>query len=214
MARYIQQLRRGWKWDADPETGNSRNDWAKYEDTKYILAENYSATTTYYADKNGTVAKPQPTNKDEVISGGYYIKNSSYIPPLEGELVLEYDNGIPRLKIGNGSDDFSQLPYMSVDSFISPTPTTITLYGGDAWEPVEGFERRYTQDITEQLAGKVTVNSKVDLQPTPEQLFSFQVKDVTFTTINEDGQVRVCVIGERPANNYEDIQVTITEVIG
>ena len=129
MARYIQQLRRGWKDDA---TG--RNDWATYE-----------------AQEN-------------------------HILPLEGELVLEYDNGIPRLKIGDGISEFSQLPYMSIDSFIAPTPTTITLYGGDAWQPVEGFESRYTQDITQQLVGKVTVNSKIDLQPTPEQLYSFQIK--------------------------------------
>lgn len=166
MARYIQQLRRGWK---DDTTG--RNDWAEYE------------------------------------------AKENHMKPLEGELVLEYDNGIPRLKIGDGVSEFSQLPYMSIDSFIAPTPTRITLYGGDAWQPVEGFDRRYTQDITEQLAGKVTANSKVDMQPTPEQLYSFQAKDVTFTTVNEGGYVRVCVIGERPTNDYEDIQVTITEVV-
>jgi hypothetical protein len=131
--------------------------------------------------------------------------------PLAGELVVEYDGGIPRLKIGDGIRPYSQLPYMSVDSFITPTPTTITLYK-DKWDVVDGFERRYTQDITEQLAGKITENSKVDLQPTPEQLYSFQVKDVTFTTVNEDGVVWVCAIGEKPLNDYEDIQVTITEV--
>lgn len=169
MARYIQQLRRGWKV-IDAEGNVTRDDWAAYE-----------------AQEN-------------------------HILPLEGELVLEYDNGIPRLKIGDGVSEFSQLPYMSIDSFIAPTPTTITLYGGDAWQSVEGFERRYTQDITAQLAGKVTVNSKVDMQPTPEQLYNFQTKDVTFTTVNEDGNIRVCAIGEKPANDYEGIQVTITEV--
>ena len=134
------------------------------------------------------------------------------IVPLMGELVLEYDNNIPRLKIGNGIDVYGNLPYMSIDSFIAPTPAKITLYGGDAWQAVEGYDRRYTQDITEQLVGKVTPNSKIDMQPTPEQLYSFQLKDVTFTTVNEGGNVRVCAIGERPMNDYEDIQVTITEV--
>jgi hypothetical protein len=133
--------------------------------------------------------------------------------PLDGELVVERDNGIPRLKIGDGKTPYNKLPYMSVDSFISPTPTIITLYGGDAWEPVEGFEGRYTQNITSQLTGKITKNSKVDLQPTPEQLYSFQVKDITFTTVNEDGNVRVCALGQKPLNDYEDIQVTITEVV-
>lgn len=142
----------------------------------------------------------------------YEKNNPKESKPLEGEIVVEYDGNIPRLKIGDGIRPYSQLPYMSVDSFIAPTPTTITLYGGDAWQSVEGFERRYTQDITSQLTGKITEYSKVDLQPTPEQLYSFQIKDVTFTTVNEDGNVRVCAIGEKPLNDYEDIQVTITEV--
>ena len=151
-----------------------------------------------------------------------YQLNDKYIRPMEGELVIEYEEiydntgalikKIPRLKIGDGVTDYDQLPYMSVDSFIAPKPTTITLYGGNAWIPVDGFKGRYTQDITDQLIGKITVNSKVDLQPTPEQLYSFQAKDVTFTTVNEDGNVRVCAIGEKPLNDYENIQVTITEV--
>ena len=170
MARYIQQLRRGWKWKSDPKTGIPRDDWADYE------------------------------------------AKENHMKPLEGELVLEYDNGVPRLKIGDGVREFSELPYMSIDSFIAPKPTTITLYGGDAWEPVSGYEGRYTQNITEQLAGKITANSKIDLQPTPEQLYIFQKKDITFTTVNENGIVRVCAIGVKLVQDY-DIQVTITEVI-
>lgn len=164
MAKYIMQLRRGWK-------DGTRDDWATYE------------------------------------------AKENHIKPLEGELVLEYDHGIPRLKIGDGEHEFSQLPYMSIDSFIVPTPSTITLYGGDAWVAVDGYDRRYTQDITEQLTGKITVNSKIDLQPTPEQLLAFQLKDVTFTTVNEDGNVRVCAIGQRPLQTYENLQITITEVV-
>lgn len=141
-----------------------------------------------------------------------YEQKEGHMKPLEGELVLEYDNGIPRLKIGDGVREFSDLPYMSIDSFIAPKSATITLYGGEAWEPVSGYEDRYIQYITEQLIGKITVNSKVDLQPTPEQLLAFQTKDVTFTTVNEDGEVRVCAIGVRPEQDYTDVQVTITEV--
>ena len=139
-----------------------------------------------------------------------YEATEGHIKPLEGELVLEYDNGIPRLKIGNGVDEFSALPYMSVDSFIMPKPVAITLYGGDAWEEVS--EDRYTQDITTQLNGKITKNSKIDLQPTPEQLCSFHEKDVAFTTVNSDGVVKVHAIGIKPEQDYENIQVTIMEV--
>ena len=138
--------------------------------------------------------------------------NPNYLAPLAGEFVLEYDNGIPRLKIGDGIHDFSDLEYMSVDSFVIPKPTTITLQGGDAWIQVEGYKNRYTQDITNQLAGKITPNSKVDIQLTPEQLVIFHKKDVTFTTVNEGGNVRVCAVGVRLENDYEDIHITITEV--
>ena len=219
MAKFICQLRRG-----------TLEQWLEYEASKYIQTNKYYTKTTYYLlNGNNEIveADPQPT-KSEAESGEYYIKNPQYLAPLEGELVLEYDDTydgagniikrVPRLKIGTGIDDYSALPYMSIDSFIAPTPTTITLYGGlktseseRGWGAVEGYERRYAQDITDQLAGLVTPNSKIDLQPTPEQLYSFQEKDVTFTTVNEGGAVRVCAIGEMPLNDYE-IQITITEV--
>ena len=57
-----------------------------------------------------------------------YEEKPNHKKPLPGELVLEYDNGVPRLKIGDGIHEFSELPYMSVDSFILPTQATITIY--------------------------------------------------------------------------------------
>lgn len=213
MSKYIFQLRRGWK---DDNLG--RNDWAQYEGTKYKSTVSYDPALTYYLDKNGTIAKPQPT-KSEVENGEYYIKNSDYIPPLAGELVLEYDNGVPRLKIGNGTDDFSQLPYMSVDSFILPTPATITLLGGaDNWQEEydeDGNLIGYTQTV-EVSNYRITPNSKVDIQPNPEQLAIFHEKDVAFTAITDtvDGITTVTVhaIGTMPQNTYENVQVTVTEV--
>lgn len=182
MAKYISQLRRGWKGiDKNGNTtyadGTPVDDWAKYEE-----------------DPNHT-------------------------KPLEGELVIEYDNGIPRLKIGNGIDKFSALPYMSIDSFILPKPATITLLGGsDNWYEEyddEGNFIGYTQvvNVTDYA---ITPNSKVDIQPSPEQLAIFHEKDVTFTAVTEtiDGVTTVTVhaVGQMPQNTYENIQVTITEV--
>lgn len=142
-----------------------------------------------------------------------YEAQEGHIKPLEGELVLEYDNGMPRLKIGDGIQEFSQLPYMSVDSFLLPTPASVTLYP-DAWQPVEEnneiIEHRYYQYVTVHNA-IITPNSKVDLQPSPEQLTIFYEKDITFTTINAGGNVRVCVVGQKPTQEYT-IQVTVTEV--
>lgn len=199
--KYIFQLRRG-----------TVEQWAAYEATKYVQSQKYDATIAYYIDKNGTIADPQPT-QFEVENGNYYVRNPQYLPPLDGEIVLVYDNGIPRLKIGKDNKDCSELPCMSLDSFIMPNSAKINLYGGDQyWSAVDGYENRYTQDITDQLTGKITVNSKIDLQPTPEQLLAFQEKDVTFTTVNDEGTVRVCAIGVMPQSDYKDIQVTITEV--
>jgi hypothetical protein len=143
-----------------------------------------------------------------------YEAKENHIKPLEGELVLEYDNGIPRLKIGDGINEFSALPYMSVDSFILPTPASITIYP-DKWEQTRDddgnlIENRYYQYVTVDNA-VITPNSKIDLQPKPEDLVIFHEKDITFTAVNSGGNVRVCVIGQMPTQEYT-MQVTVTEV--
>jgi hypothetical protein len=158
MARYIQQLRRGWKDD-------TRDDWATYE------------------------------------------AKEDHIKPLEGELVLEYDHGIPRLKIGDGVSEFSQLPYMSIDSFVMPTPASVTLYA-DKWE--KDTDNRYYQVVTVNNA-TITPNSKVDLQPSAEQLTIFHQKDLAFVAENEDGVVSIYCVGQVPQNDYT-IQTTVMEV--
>lgn len=214
MSKYIFQLRRGWKWDKNPNTGLPQDDWATYEETKYIQTKGYNPTFTYYLDKVGTIASPQPT-KSSVENGNYYIENPNYVAPLAGELVLEYDNGVPRLKIGNGVDDFSKLEYMSVDSFILPKPTSVTVYA-DKWiqatdDMGNPIANRYYQEVTV-VNATITPNSKVDLQIEPADLIVFREKDITFTTVNEDGKVRVCLVGQEPMNDYT-MQATVTEVI-
>lgn len=75
-------------------------------------------------------------------------------------------------------------------------------------EWVEDGNNQYSQVVS--IEG-VTEYSKIDLQPTPEQLAMFHEKDVTFVTENEDGVVTVYCIGQKPLNDYT-IQATITEV--
>ena len=82
--------------------------------------------------------------------------------------------------------------------------TEVTLLAS-AWE---GDTSPYSQVVT--IEG-VTANSKVDLQPSVEQLTIFHQKDIAFVTENEDGVVTVFAIGDKPANDYT-IQATITEV--
>ena len=163
--RYLSQLRRGWKWDSDPKTGEPRDDWAKYAEEK----------------------------PEESI-------------PRPGEMVLEYDNGIPRLKIGDGVTPFASLSYMSVDSFILSKHASVHL--STNW--IKDSDDRYYQVVTVQNA-IVTPSSKVDLQVSPEDLTIFHEKDLAFVAENEDGTVRVYCVGQVPLNEY-DLQCTVTEV--
>ena len=136
--------------------------------------------------------------------------------PQDGELVLEDDNGIPRLKIGDGAKSFGDLPYMSIDSFILPTQASVEL-DPNKWNPVldengKEIPNRYYQPVTVKNA-TTTPNSKIDLQPNPKQLATFAQKDITFTAVNVGGDVRVCIVGEKPKGTYViDATVTETEV--
>lgn len=148
--------------------------------------------------------KDDSTGRDDWAT---YETREDHMKPLEGELVLEYDNGVPRLKIGDGIREFSALPYMSVDSFILPTPASVHL--DTEW--IQDADNRYYQVVTVQNA-TITPNSKVDLQPDASQLSIFHEKDLAFVAENEDGVVRVYCVGQVPQNPY-DIQATVTEVV-
>ena len=167
---------------------------------------------TRYVDDNGaTLLNPDgtPVKDDWTI----YPTMPDYKEIEDGELVLEYEYNpttgkkTPRLKIGDGVNEFADLDYISVDSFILPTPAMIHLSAD--W--VKDADNRYYQVVTVQNA-IVTVNSKVDLLPDAAQLSIFHEKDLTFVAENEDGVVRVYCVGQVPQNEY-DIHVTITEVV-
>jgi hypothetical protein len=147
--------------------------------------------------------KDTSTGRDDWAA---YEDKPDHIKPLEGELVLEYDNGIPRLKIGDGIREFSALPYMSVDSFVLPKPAIVHL--STNW--IQDADNRYYQVVTVQNA-VVTPNSKIDLQISPEDLTIFHEKDLAFVAENEDGVVRVYCVGQVPQNEY-DLLCTVTEV--
>ena len=82
--------------------------------------------------------------------------------------------------------------------------STVTLLA-DGWE---GETSPYSQAVT--ISG-TTKNSKIDLNPTIEQLSIFHNKDIAFVVANNDGVTTVYCIGQKPTNNYT-IQATITEV--
>ena len=172
-----------------------------------------------YVDNNGATLKN--ANGTPVRDDWASYKNKvDYLRPQVGELVVEYEvypdgKKIPRLKIGDGINEFEGLEYISVDSFILPTRASITIYP-NKWEDATDEDgnvipNRYYQSVNVNNA-VITPNSKVDLQATPEDLLVFHEKDLAFTAINRNGDVRVCVIGQKPTNEYT-FKATVTEVI-
>jgi hypothetical protein len=97
----------------------------------------------------------------------------------------------------------------------APRTTTITLLS-DSWTQTVGEDGNTVANSWSQvvLQGNtdITEHSKVDLQPSAEQLTIFHEKDLTFVAENEDGVVTVFCVGKAPTNDYL-IQATITEVV-
>lgn len=73
----------------------------------------------------------------------------------------------------------------------------------------QGSASPYSQVVS--ITG-ITENSKVDINPSIEQLAIFHTKDIAFVAENEDGVVTVYCIGQKPTADYQ-MQITITEVL-
>lgn len=86
-------------------------------------------------------------------------------------------------------------------------PTTSVTLLANAWV----YDGDYYSQIVE-VPG-VTAHTKVDLQPTPEQLVEFHNKVLGFTTKNVNGVVTVSAVGDKPSDDHV-IQTTLTEVEG
>lgn len=82
---------------------------------------------------------------------------------------------------------------------------SVTLYASQ-WV---GTASPYSQVVD--VAG-ATSRSKIDLQPSTEQLAIFHEKDLAFVAENVGGQVTVYCVGQKPTNDYT-MQITVTEVV-
>lgn len=145
-------------------------------------------------------------------------KVADTIIPLEGELTVEIGpNKQHRLKIGDGQSTYRQLKYLSVDDFIITKTMekhiTVKL-SKDGWTTDEENPTRHWQRVHIEGA---TSASKLDLQPTLNQLCIFYEKDIAFTTttetIDDEVVIKVWAIGDKPETNDYFIQATITEVL-
>lgn len=132
------------------------------------------------------------------------LSNKYDLVPLEGELIVEFDeaNSLHRLKIGDGIHSYPELSYlMAGDEVLTqalPNIIEITL-NKDKW--VEDGENPvyYYQEVAIEDASK---NSRLDLQPDIDMLAEFQKLGLVFTTKNVDGVISVCSVGNKPVETY------------
>lgn len=110
--------------------------------------------------------------------------------------VRDYVSTEPTLE-----DRISALEKIQSPEFIN----SVTLYASN-WV---GEASPYSQVVHIECA---TQYSKIDLQPSTEQLAIFHEKDLAFVAENEDGVITVSCVGQKPTNDYT-IQITITEVV-
>ena len=125
--------------------------------------------------------------------------NGEYIEMTQAE-IDEFNSGIDSSNKPTIEDRLAALESTHVTKILS----NATLLA-DGWVGESG---QYAQVV--EIPG-VTPYSKVDLQPSIEQLEIFHDKDLAFVAENDDGIVTVYVLGDKPANDYI-MQVTITEV--
>ena len=91
------------------------------------------------------------------------------------------------------------------NTFLTRSNTTVTLYG-DLWV---GEEAPYSQSVVIKGVG---VNSTVDLRPTPEQAIEFGMENIVLQAINNDGDVVIYALDEKPTADYT-IEAHITDSI-
>ena len=85
---------------------------------------------------------------------------------------------------------------------------TITLLNAD-WEKSEDGTY-YLQSVT---IPSTTANSKVDLQPTPEQLVMLMEEEITMYIANDEGKLTAYAIGAIPSTDIT-IKALISEAMG
>ena len=120
----------------------------------------------------------------------------------EGEIGIDYADdkqSAARILIGT-KNGVNALPFSPVSKI-----RTISL-PADGWV---GDDSPFSQVVD--IEG-ITNNSKVDLQPTTEILSDLSDEEITLTTTNEAGVVRVYALGSKPTIDIT-IQISITEVI-
>ena len=144
----------------------------------------------------------QMTSKDKLYSivNEFVINN---IQMLKGRDGVDGKDG----KDGRDGEDGKSVTVAQImDSIVSKTnKISFVSLPANQWK---GTTSPYSQVVN--ISG-ATKNSKIDINPTVEQLNIFHEKDITFVVANDRGVITVYCIGQKPANDYT-LQVSITEV--
>jgi hypothetical protein len=156
--------------------------------------ETYKKVITPILSKQLTI---KPISAEGTVEGVTSISpTTTLIPDTEG-IVLEVEYNRDANKV------IDEL-YALINGGPSSRISYIDLPSAN-WK---GSGSPYSQVVT--IDG-VTENSKVDINPSVEQLAIFHTKDIAFVAENEDGVVTVYCIGQKPTSDYQ-MQITITEV--
>lgn len=125
--------------------------------------------------------------------------------PKQGEIIVyDIDNNYSyeRIKIGDGLKNVNALPF--IGETIAPKLTSITMLTS-AWG---GESNPYSQVVA---CNGVNVNSKLDLQPSPEQVVMLQNAGISLMLTNDNGTVTAWAINGKLSEDVT-MSVLITEV--
>ena len=217
-----------------PKTSSAGLSDEEYENIKkdltYILTEYFSNTVS--DDKLSDIVTKFVQNNMEMLKGkdgrdgidgkdGYTPrKNIDYFDGKDGpkgdagkdgytpKRGVDYNTTEDKAEMMNYIDNLINVGLNNIKAMLdkSVVRTIAITLEASKWVETDGV---YTHSL---IIDNITPYSKVDLQPSVEQLAIFYEKDITFVVENDNGNITVFCIGQKPANDYT-MQATITEVI-
>jgi hypothetical protein len=177
---------------------------------------NTTATPTPVSDWNQTDANKADyiKNKPSIPSNMSDLNNDvGYISTVDAELSNSSANPVQNKVVYDAIENLARLigetsvaeQLTQALSQIMPKITTITL-PASGWT---GEASPWSQIVT---INSATANSKIDLQPTAEQIDEMQDSDVALMAENDNGMVTVYALYSKPTVDYT-MQALITEVL-
>jgi hypothetical protein len=192
---------------------------------KHDSAENWAKATNFIPKQGEIIVYDRDANYTyERIKIGDGITKVNSLP-----FLLDTDGITPVNKGGTGADNAEEA-LQNLGIYIGdtePTDTNIRIWINTSEEgsgvipllpriatvtlPASGWTgstNPYSQVV---VVNGVTVNSKLDLQPTAQQIVSLQNEDIALMAENNAGTVTFYALGGKPTTNYT-MQVLLTEV--